>query len=280
ARGPRVMVVDTLRTDNGRLTTKLPGNVSSASIRPASTSNLRPNSILTSPADVKNALLGAISGGTYAAMSFVQQTGWAVIDGLASVDLFWDSMPSMFASSLYLTEGRGRALVPLAANVKFEISGVDPATGLQSFKKLYDPLASGDPLSAVALPSPIENTTGPYPVFTSPARVELLDLGADNLTLTSVRNVEVKLDGGSVTVRPSSAPLPPNTRVEVLNLNTGDLQAVADFSNGATLRMRASVGDRLLLLIGEKNVDAAEAVSVVFNKAIFINGDADAYFQS
>ncbi|HJT17855.1 MAG TPA: Ig-like domain-containing protein, partial [Thermoanaerobaculia bacterium] len=280
ARGPRVMIVDTLRTDNGHLTTKLPGNVSSASIKPASTSNLRPNNILTSAADVKNALLGAISSGTYAAVGFAQETSWAVIDGLTSVDLFWDSMPSMFASSLYLTEGRERVLVPFRAGVKFQVSGVDPATGLQSFTKLYDPLPGGEPVDAIELPSPIENTTGPYPVFTSPARVELLDLGADSLTLTSVRNIEAKLDGGSVTINPSSTPLPANTRVEVLNLNTGDLQAAADFRDSATVRMRASVGDRLLIIIGEQHADASDAVSVVFNEAIFINGDADGYLQS
>ncbi len=130
-RGPRVMIADTLRIDHGRFTTTLPSGISSSALRPASTSSLRPSSVFSSPADVKAALLGVISRGTYAAMTFASSTAWAVFDGLqAGVDLFWDSMPSLYASSLYLTEGHGRVLVPVAANRPFEVVGVDAATGL------------------------------------------------------------------------------------------------------------------------------------------------------
>ncbi|HUJ15456.1 MAG TPA: DUF6531 domain-containing protein, partial [Thermoanaerobaculia bacterium] len=184
------------------------------------------------------------------------------------------------ASSLYLIEGRGRALVPVAANTQFQVVGVDEGTGLESFRKLYDPLAQGDPLAAIALPSPVENQIGPYPVFTSPARIETLDLPADGVDLTSVRNVDVKLDNGSVMLRPSSTPLPAGSRVEVLNVMTGDLQVSSDFTGSASIRMRASIGDRLLIIIAETDVDATEPVSIVFNKPIYINGDADAYLHS
>ncbi|PYQ56602.1 MAG: hypothetical protein DMF58_20295, partial [Acidobacteria bacterium] len=125
-RGPRVMIVDTLRLESGRLTTMLPSGVSSSSLKPASTSNIRPSSVFSDNASGKAALLGAITGGTYGAVSFAKAVSWAVFDGLsAHIDLFWDSMPSLYASSLYLAEGRGRVLVPVAADTRFQVVGVD-----------------------------------------------------------------------------------------------------------------------------------------------------------
>ena len=71
----------------------------------------------------------------------------------------------------------------------------DAATGLDVFHKVYDPLKAGDPIDAVALPSPIDNTLGPYPVFATPGRLEIVDLPASGVTLTSIRNFELTLDG-------------------------------------------------------------------------------------
>ncbi|PYQ56601.1 MAG: hypothetical protein DMF58_20290 [Acidobacteria bacterium] len=95
-----------------------------------------------------------------------------------------------------------------------------------------------------------------------------------------MRNFEITLDNGTVRVSPSSTPLPPNSRVEVLNTSTGNLQAIDDFGSGSSIAMQASVGDRILLLIAEKNTDASQPVSIVFNKPIFVSGDADAYLHS
>src|SRR5436309_12422303 len=102
-RGPRVMIVDTLRSEGGHFTTRLPSGVSSASLKPAATSTFRPSSVLTSPSDVKAALLGVVVGGTYSAIALNPPTSWSLFDGLSErVDLFWDSMPWLYASSLYV----------------------------------------------------------------------------------------------------------------------------------------------------------------------------------
>src|SRR5437667_12380133 len=98
-------------------------------------------------------------------------------------------MPSLYASSLYLAEGRGRVLVPVAADTRFQVVGVDAATGLESCRRVYDPQAAGDPLAAVALPSPIDNQLGPDLVFSSTARIESVDLHGGSLTRTSVRSL-------------------------------------------------------------------------------------------
>ncbi|MDQ6799900.1 MAG: DUF6531 domain-containing protein, partial [Acidobacteriota bacterium] len=275
-RGPRVMIVDTLRSEGGHFTTRLSSGVSSASLRPAATSTVRPSSVLTSAADVKAALLGVIAGGSYGAMALNGPIAWSVFDGLTTgVDVFWDSMPSLYASSLYLAEGHGRVLIPVRANQPFEVVGVDASTGLQSFRRVYDPQTAGDPLAALALPSPIDNQLGPYPVFASPARVEVIDIPATDVTLAAGRNFELLLRDGVLRVTPSSVQLPPNTRVEVLNTSTGSLQADDSFIAGDSIAMPARVGDRILMLIGEKNVDSSEPIAIVFNKPVSISGDPD-----
>ena len=90
----------------------------------------------------------------------------------------------------------------------------------------------------------------------------------------------VAFDNGTVRVSPSSTPLPPNSRVEVLSTSTGNLQVIDDFAPGSSITMQASVGDRILLLIAEKNTDASQPVSIVFNKPIFVSGDADTYLNA
>ena len=271
-RGPRVMIVDTLRIEGGRFTTRLPSGLSSASLRPAATGGIRAASVLADNSAVKSALLGVVAGGTYAAVSLNPATSWALFDGLSmGSDLFWDSMPSMYASSLYVAEGHGRVLVPVAANRRFEVVGVDASTGLESFRRIYDPQPAGDPLGAIALPSPIDNQVGPYPVFVSPARVEVIDIPAADVALTSARNFELTLSGGLLRVTAAS-----NDGAEVLDLTNGNLQSLS----GGAVTMPASVGDRIVLLVSEQNVDPADPVSIVFNKPVFVSGDADAYLHA
>ncbi|HEY8182174.1 MAG TPA: DUF6531 domain-containing protein, partial [Thermoanaerobaculia bacterium] len=174
----------------------------------------------------------------------------------------------------------GRVLIPVAANRPFEVVGVDASTGLQSFRRVYDPQAAGDPLAARALPSPIDNQLGPYPVFASPARVEVVDIPAADVTLTSVRNFELILRDGVLRITPGSVPLPPDTRVEILNTSTSSMQTDDSFVAGDAIAMPAGVGDRIVMLIGEKNVDSSEPIAVVFNRPVSIIGDPDDFIHS
>ncbi|HKB79239.1 MAG TPA: Ig-like domain-containing protein, partial [Thermoanaerobaculia bacterium] len=203
-RGPRVMIVDTLRLENGHFTTMSAPGVSSAGLRPAS---VRGASLFSSSEELKEGLLGVLAPGTYVAVQFTAATAWAVIDAVPSgADVFWN-IPSLFASALYVAEGNGRIVVPVGAGSPFQVDGVDSGTGLDMFHRVYDPLPEGEPIDAVGLPSPIDNVIGPYPVFASPARIELVDLPASGITLTSVRNFEITLERGIVRIVPSASPL-------------------------------------------------------------------------
>src|SRR6266446_8690813 len=107
----------------------------------------------------------------------------------------------LFVSAFTLGEKRGSALVPVAANKPFSVVGVDASTGLQSFAKLYDVnLAPGGPIGSPALPSPVDNAAGPYPVYASPARIELVDVPDAGITIASVRGLLLTAGANGLTI--------------------------------------------------------------------------------
>ncbi|HXG59336.1 MAG TPA: Ig-like domain-containing protein, partial [Thermoanaerobaculia bacterium] len=242
-RGPRIMIVDTLRVANGKFTT------AEESTSSAKQARIMSSTLFGEP--VKKHLLRTIESGRFTAIDIRapegSSVGWGVIDGLqGSTDLFFDKFHSLYASHLYMTEGRGRVVIPMLSGVAFTVEGVDAATGLASFKKEYR-FDSSTPGFAAVLPSPDERRSGPYPIFGSPFRVESIDLVAEEIDLTSVRGYTVKLTGGGATI--SGTPTP-----TVLNVTKGLLGSV-----GATR------DDRLVLLIPETSVDPASDIRVVFN---------------
>ncbi len=110
-RGPRIMVVDTLRVDGGNVTTvPLPGSASIAKKPVIQSTGARIGSMeVITGSGVKSALLGVIRSGIYNVIDLHVPTGsaagWAAMDGIqANYDLFWDQYSSLFASHLYLLE--------------------------------------------------------------------------------------------------------------------------------------------------------------------------------
>jgi RHS repeat-associated protein len=82
--------------------------------------------------------------------------------------------------------------------------------------------------------------------------------------IASIRDLVVTFDGSQVTVTSS---LPARTRVEILNLRSGVLEVRDDFTGA--IQMGAEVGDRLVFLIGEHDVDpSASAITVVFSEPV------------
>lgn len=284
-RGPRVMIVDILRVANGRFTTAFDQSTGASFNYVKMSRTAGPQGVISTMNGAKNFLLGALHSGVYAAVNVRPPISWAVFEGITErADIFWDKLSSLYAWFMYPLEKRGEILVPVIANQPFSVVGIDATTGLATFKKVYDPQPPGDPTAAIAFPSPIDDKVGPYPVFASPARIEMFDLQLEDVTLTSARNFEVTLHSGFVVVHPSALPLPPNSRVEVLNTTTGMLDARDDFGGGSEIKMAAAVGDRIVILIGQKNADPNAAISVVFNKPIYLEGatdnDIDAYIHA
>lgn len=273
-RGPRIMLVDTLRIAGSSLTTTLPASAAQSVLRPSSQGTHHAASSIagiSNAGEVKGAMLGVIQRGNYSAVDVVPALSWVFTSGLGEVDLFVSTFKSLFTSGFYLSQKAGKAFVPVVANVPFVMTGVDSGTGLSVFTKSYDKgLPPGDPLAATPLPPPTASSHGPYPTFASPGRIETLDVNAPQFTDNGHRGLTVSYDATKnpqMTISASVAnPLAEGTHVEALNVTTGALQ-VAD-SLSTPLRLAASVGDRLVLLIGEQDVDPEGDLSVVFSEPL------------
>ncbi len=263
-RGPRIMAVDTLSIVNGTLTT----------VRQNTSGNSRtltPHSGVARNDDPKDFLLRVIEAGSYAA--YQMKTGaatngfvWSFIDTLTTViDLFWDTMYSMYCGHRYVAEAKGRIAFPVPAGTRFTLTGVDPATSLTSFQQTYDPIPLGDPGKGVVIASPTTDFNGPHPVFGSPFRVEIAEVPPAGVTLQSVRDIEMQLSttGGMLEVRGTGS-ITAATQVSVLNVNNGQHRG----PQSLPVTMSAKAGDRIILMIDEKDVDPSSPLSIVFNEAI------------
>jgi hypothetical protein len=255
-RGPRVMVVDLAYEAGGRFFT----GVASA----GGTTRIAGNAAITGP-ELRAHLLGVQRSGVFALIDLRPGTG-PVAFGLLDVfqhgyDLFWDSFESLFAAHFYLAEAGGRIAIPVVMGTAFSITGVDAATGLERFTRAYDPIAVGDPGSVVPLPAPNDDREGPYPVTGSPFRIEPIDVIAQDSVIESVRNFTVKLANGVISASPEAGFARP---AAMLNVARGML----DPSVTGGLSVDGSVGDRVVLLIGEENVDPDALLSVTFSEPI------------
>ncbi len=273
-RGPRVMIVDTLRVDGSKLTT-------AAASSSARTSRANAAALPASPetaTDVKSALLGVLRRGTYTWVDLQGPTGssvgWAAISGIQSnLDLFWDKYHSLYASSFYIAEKRGSVVIPIPQNTSFEVVGVDASTGLEAFAKAYAPLLPGDPGSAVPVPTPGGDLTGPYPVFGTPFRVEIVDLPEYETSLTDIRNFFVKFKNGLVTVLDDpDTKLPDEIPVTLFNVTQGAIDA----KRIDGLVVPATFKDRVVILIGVTEIDPDTSLSIVFSEPIALPDAADA----
>ena len=272
-RGPRVMITDTLSVANGKFTTRDTSNGASNGPRVSVMGhNAAPSSNTLFGEPVKKYLMREIESGKFTVVDFRASSGstigWGILDGLNNLyDVFMDMYHSLYASQLYLTEGHGRIVVPIASGKAFTIEGVDTTTGLSTFSKTYDPLPSFNPGDAVIIPTPDTTSSGPYPVFGTPFRIETIDLQAANIPLQSIRDFDIQLSGSSATIMQLNPP--PNTGsnitgFQVLNVSNG--AAALSFTSGGGVG--ASLGNRLVLLIPQNDVDPNEDISVTFNVPI------------
>ncbi|MCA1732030.1 MAG: Ig-like domain-containing protein, partial [Acidobacteria bacterium] len=307
--GPRLMAVDTLRVVDSRFTTLLSdgtsaqgGGASFQSVTASSTTPPlapRPSSLApsqfeaptlqasqTDDKSLKLLLLGVTYPGIYSAVDIKvpagSSVGWAVMDGLQyGYDLFWDTLDTFFAANVYLAESRGRIAIPVLTNLPFTVTGVDAATGLDAFEKIYEPIPVGDPGVAVTVPAPLSDVHGPYPIFATPFRIETLDLTVENVAIESIRNFVMHLKNGNVTVTDSSNSLDSSIPVTLINAGNGKVDAL----RGDGLGVLATIGDRIILVIGSVDVDPDTALSIVFSEPISLGGaeqpsEVDAFLRT
>ncbi|HET8799231.1 MAG TPA: Ig-like domain-containing protein, partial [Thermoanaerobaculia bacterium] len=251
-RGPRLMIVDTLRADGTKFTT---AETTAAPQARAATNAVAANAVLTG-SDVKKFLLGVTRSGIYAVVDIRQNWGWSLMQGVeAGYDLFWDTLTSLFAADFYLAERRGRVAIPVVANTRYTVTGVDTATGLNAFSSTYEPLLPG----TIASVSPASgNPSGPYPIFGTPFRVESV---AVNDAEVDVRDFHITANGTTIV---ATTTLPAGVEVSMFNTANGAL----DSSRTGGLSVEGRIGDRILLYAGGQDVDPDSSVSVVFNEPI------------
>ena len=269
--GPRVEIVDTLRLQNGKLTTTFGGGAANAAITRA----LRPgtNQTFSDPQDAKNAMIAAIRGGTYEASSFQQPIGWLLIETAITAsgfDMFSSSNGSIYLSALSLTEKEGRTLFPVASGTPFQLVGYDSSTGLEMFRIDHQAADALDPLNAI--PTAIVNPgdMGPYPIFAAPSRLEVATVPPDGVTLRSVRGLNITQRAGTVTVSDGLPPLPANTRVDILDVTSAVSISIPALPGSATFA--AATGDRLLIAISDDTIDPDQTIALVFSSAIDLGG--------
>jgi len=290
-RGPKIMIVDTVTDVNGNLTTAAQSTSQGLHATPASQAKFPAGKAFLSGSDAKHFLQGVIRGGTYNYVDLHVDTGatmgFMATDAIqANVDMFWDSWASIFASHFYLVSNGGHVIIPVMTGKPIQLVGYDAGTGIQAFQKVYDPLPISDPGAAFIVPTPFAELQGPYPVFTSPGRVEIVDLAAESDVthpiVISRTNFTIELQGGSVTVKDDPAnTLDSEVEVSVLNVSNGKSQ----IRGGGSASVPAAVGDRIIILAGEQNVDAESILSVVFSKPIDTGSSAapdvvDAYLHN
>ena len=266
-RGPRMMIVDTLRIENGKFTT-------AAAPAPAG-ARVGTNSVLP-PDRIKDYLNGVNRSGTFGVVDIkaIAPGGlaWAVIDGIAGhADVFWDHLDSLFAAAYYVAD-RGRIAIPVQAGKRFEVVGVDASTGLQAFSKVYDPLPASDPGAAHLVPTPNADTNGPYPVSGGPFRIEVVDVHTADVNITSVENLVIRLGGGTITATDSANPLPADVNVSMMNTTRGGFDA----SRKGGLAVAGEPGDRVILMIEERSVGPGAGITLVFSEPIYPGPDLTA----
>jgi RHS repeat-associated protein len=259
-RGPRVMIVDLVNAGGSTFTT---GTPATGNLRVST--NLRAATNALAPGELRETLLGATRPGIYAVLNVLAPGGsdlvWGLLDGLSmGHDLFWDSLISLFAARHYI-EDRRRIAIPLLSGVAFRIFGVDAATGLESFEKTYTPIPTGDPGGSFSLDNPNPDAQGPYPVYGSPFRVEVLELTIEGTPLTSARDFNVTVQGGIVS---AVTTLPATRQVTMLNATRG----LVGSRSGTRITVDGEVGDRIVLLVEETDVDPDAPFSIVFSEPV------------
>jgi RHS repeat-associated protein len=273
-RGPRLAMVDILSAKDGKLNN---GPLEGEGLRNVMVLGQGPvqHATLTGSAMRKYCALLVLQG-SYLALHLIPPVGGAVgfaaIQGVAaSLDIIWSIYLSYFVPHLYIFE-HGGAIIPVHTGVPFTVTGIDPTTGLKVFDKAYDPVPFGPPFTATPIPSPEQNLGGPYPVYGSPFRVEILDLDVKDVEYRSIRNFRVILENNNVKVSSAPPSLDSNTKVELLNVSKGTF---ASGTADSTLTLGADAGDRIALLVERQDVDGSEPISIALNEPVYTGGSSN-----
>ncbi len=267
-RGPRLAVADVLRIENGKFTS-IPDEAQNS--RRVAVTGLRTGTHRTlTGKDFRDYLLRLIRGGRYMVLDIRQPVGgavgWGVMDGLqAGYDLMWDIFWSYYDPYIHVFERPAR-VIPIITGLPFTVTGIDTNTGLTAFTRSYDPLPIGDPGDIAFIPSPQQNDGGPYPVYGTPFRVEILDLDVEEIDITSVRNFKVRLENGSAQVSPGEDPLDGLTKVQVINASNG--QYVSGTA-ASPLTVSAKRGHRIALIIEQFDIDPSLPMTIAFNESLY-----------
>jgi RHS repeat-associated protein len=266
SQGPRIMVTNLLRRDGDKLTTTLASDGSASPIR---TQSVRSEAIIN-PTNLRDMLMGIDRGALIIGFTFQTSVSWITFPSPPHPpDFFVPPLKSIYYASF--AAERPDLLIPVAAGGAFNVIGIDPGSGLEVFNAPYTALQPGEPNVPTGVTLPATNEQGPYPVFTSPGRVETLEIStSDSFTDESIRNLKAEFNGSQVTFSNAATPLPANTHVEVINLRSS---AKVDNDNFSSLSISAKQGDRLIVLISDKDVDPNTNVTVVFSEPIDTAGD-------
>ncbi|MBV9494352.1 MAG: Ig-like domain-containing protein [Acidobacteria bacterium] len=268
-RGPRIMVVDAMRLDGGDLTTALGGSAGKAALR-VTANNLNG---LTTAADVKAAFLGIIASGSYIAMAMNVSPTWAMMSAVSPTnEIFVESLEEIFAwaygSRFYLSQKSGKVLMPMPSNVAVKLVGVDGDTGITVFERQLQAAPPGDPLTAAFYPTITDKAVGPYPTYVSPGRLEVVDLISPEFTDDSRRGISLQYENDILKVTKSTTNgLPNNIHIEGFNVARGN-EGQQQEGLATPMSIKGKPGDRIILLIGEKEVDPTAPLQVVFDKPI------------
>ena len=272
SRGPRIMMIDLLRRDGANLTTVHPDTSGARGIGAESLSGRGVSAdAIVNPTVLRDMLLGIDRGSIIIGFTFQTAVNFITFaPPPVPLDFFIPPIKSLYYASFAVE--RDRLLVPIPADRPFRVIGVDPGSGMTVIDAPYDARLPGEPGDAIPVTLPSTNDIGPYPVFASPGRVEILDLNSDSIEDESVRNLVVKFDGSSVELKNATSALAANTRVEVLNLRSAAVSRWDDFASvGASgVTFPAQVGDRLIFLVGEKDIDASSVLTVVFSEPVTV----------
>ena len=276
--GPRLAMLDLMKVEGGKLVTDRDNSTGQQAVLLNPRSGLPQQSNLTlTGSKFSKYLQRIVRGGLFMTLDIkVYGVGGAVgfgaMEGLQqNYDFIWDIFWSYFIPHIHVAE-RGGAILPIISGRRFTVTGFDPGTGLQAVTRAYDPVPFGEPGTVAAIPSTDKNDSGPYPVFGGPFRVEMMDLDVEEVDLPSIRNFNVRLENGSVSVSPGATPLEGDVRVTLLNVSKG---LKTSGTATATLQLSAETGNRIVLLIEEHRIDSALPVSVVFSEPIYVPNASD-----
>ncbi|MBW3565715.1 MAG: DUF2235 domain-containing protein [Acidobacteria bacterium] len=289
-RGPRVMIVDTLRIDGNQFRTDLADTTSalvsgsaastavrSAGVSPAGSqaSSLQPTApVTTQAATVKDLLMGVRDKARYTVIDISipgTTIGWATTSiSSDALELHFDQFRSLYVDSLYVDQNDGVVAFPMVTGQPFTVIGVNTQTALKSFEKLYDPLTPTDPGTPFVLDPPDTPGTGPFPLFGTPFSIDQTEIEAIDQVTGSLGKFELQIDKGIASLALPATGIEDDD-LTLVNFTTGKRDSKID----GGLSVKVGVGDRLGLVSWKHGVSDDALISVVFDQAIEAGDSAD-----